>query len=69
MKLGLETLPRFNLQKIFKAIDLNNYNFIDKCQIKKFMHKQGFKKITENTRAMNSIVKRLNKYRRVKISF
>ena len=69
MKLSLETLPKFNLQKIFKAIDLNNYNFIDKQQIKKFMFNQGFKKLTENTRAINSIVKRLNKYRRLKISF
>ena len=69
MKLSLETLPKFNLQKIFKAIDLNNYNFIDKQQIKKFMYNQGFKKLTENTRAINSIVKRLNKYRRLKISF
>ena len=69
MKLSLETLPKFNLQKIFKAIDLNNYNFIDKQQIKKFLYNQGFKKLTENTRAINSIVKRLNKYRRLKISF
>jgi hypothetical protein len=33
------------------------------------MYNQGFKKLTENNRAINSIVKRLNKYRRLKINF
>ena len=39
MKSELERLPQFNLQKIFKFIDVNNYNFIDEAQIKKFLKK------------------------------
>ena len=69
MKLELERLPQFNLQKIFKFIDVNNYNFIDANQIKGFLKKQGYKKLTENNRAINSILRRLNKYRLLKVSF
>mgnify|MGYP006105319837 CR=1 FL=1 len=33
------------------------------------MKKQGYKKLTENNRAVNSILRRLNKYRLLKVSF
>lgn len=33
------------------------------------MKKQGYKKLTENKRAINSILRRLNKYRLLKVSF
>jgi len=37
MKMELERLPLYGLQTLFKFIDLNNYNFIDENQIKKFL--------------------------------
>ena len=69
LKIEIEKLPEFNLQLLFKFMDLNNYNFIDETQIKKFLTSQRFKDIIKNTRAINSILRRMNKYRKLKVTF
>ena len=69
LKMELERLPEYGLSILFKFIDVNNYNYIDENQIKRFLGGQGFKKITTNKVAILSILKRLNKQRKLKVSF
>ena len=62
MKVELERLPFFNFKQLFNYIDLSNYKYIDANQVKMFLKKQGYKDLVQNNRAINSVIRRIQKH-------
>lgn len=62
MKIELERLPTFKFKTLFEYVDLSNYKYLDSNQIKHFLKRQGYKDLIKNNRAINSVIRRLQRH-------
>ena len=55
-------MPCFDLQAVFKFIDTENLNYIERASIRAFLKQQGIGRFFDKDQTVDYIFNRLNKY-------